>query len=122
MKRLFALVVGVLVAIVLYVKCCTLRPEQVEGTYFHDRLGDRYRLILADEKFTQMLIWGNDTFMNYGEYSLSDVVHVSSWKEKEEIPDSSKGGCMGCELKYRNGRLRFYTDPDGGPEDVFVRQ
>lgn len=122
MVKAFRLAYFTLISLTMVVSACYLKDDKIEGTYFHSILGKRYSLILSKGKFTQILIRGNDTFANSGEYSLLDVVSLSGWKEREELRDTTKGGCVGCELIYKDGKLLFYTDPDDSPVDVFIKQ
>lgn len=122
MVKAFRLAYFTLISLTMMVSACYLKDDKIEGTYFHSILGKRYSLKLSKGKFTQILIRGNDTFVNSGEYSLSDVVSLYAWKEKDELIDSSKGGCANCELKYENGKLIFFIFPEYAPVDVFIKQ
>ena len=103
---------------------CELKPSRVEGEYYSDEIGAKYILTLSKNKFTQTLIEGNDTFKNEGVYhNNANIVSVTFWKERSELIDTvNHGGCAGCELKYNDGKLFFYTDPDGSPKETFVKQ
>lgn len=110
------------ISTILMFSSCELKPEKIEGRYHSKDLGSNYVLTLSKGHFTQTLINNGDTFINGGEYKLSNVIVLYSWKERNEIMDANIGGCNGCELKYENGKLLFYTDPDGSPKETFVKQ
>jgi hypothetical protein len=122
MVRVFRLANFILASTVVLLSGCYLEPDKIEGTYFESISGKQYSLILSNGKFSQILINGSDTFVNSGDYSLSDLVSLSGWKEREELANTTKGGCIGCELKYIDGKLFFYTDPDDAPVEVFIKQ
>lgn len=110
--------VGMFILVALF--SCNVK-KNIVGKYHHEELGLNYTLELrADNTFIQTLIDANDTFINKGEYSISlNIINISPWRNRQELIDG--GGCFGCELKYKHGKLYFYTDPDDLPEDVFLK-
>lgn len=99
--------------------------RNIVGKYYHKELGLNYTLELrSNYTFIQKIIKGEDTCVNMGRYSLSlNSVRPSPWKNKNELLNTpiDKGGCFGCELKYKRGMLYYYTNPDGLPEDIFIK-
>lgn len=99
---------------------CNMKTNIV-GKYYHEKLGFNYTLELKEnDTFVQTLIKGSDTFINRGRYRTSlNIVSFSPWRTRQELIEG--GGCFGCELKYKNGKLYYYLDPDSLPEDMFIK-
>jgi len=121
MARIFRLKHIVPVVFLLAI-ACNLKPEEVEGEYYSQELGDIYTLTLNKDIFVQVLICNGDTFINTGQYSVYDVIQLYSWKSRDELLNKKKGGCNGCELIYKRGKLMFYSDPDANPIEVFEKK
>lgn len=115
---------GSIFLLILTFLSCSMK-KSIVGTYYHEKLGLNYTLELrADDTFIQTLIKDNVTFTNTGKYNISlNIVSPSPWKSKNELLTTpiDKGGCFGCELKYKRGKLYYYTDPDDLPEDIFLK-
>ena len=101
---------------------CYLKPEEIEGKYYSEELGSVYTLTLYRDTFIQILLHDGDTFKNVGKYTLYDYVYLHSWKSQQELLDTSRGGCSGCQLFYSNNKLRNYLDPDSDPVDIFEKR
>jgi|SRR5690554_5236342 len=115
----------ILLLITLIIKSsCNLKSGDIEGEYYHYKLGKQYTLILKDGIFIQTLIINNkDTFINKGNYKIElNFIKCYYWKSRDLLITTprDKGGCSGCGLKYRKGKLYYYEDPDTY-EDIFLR-
>ena len=101
---------------------CQLDTEEIEGEYYNKDDGNLYTLVLSNGVYTQRLIVGDDTIINRGTYDITNVVELDWWKEREDLLDSSRGSCVGCELKVKGNKLLYYIDPDSGPVEVFIKK
>ncbi len=115
--------IGMFVLMITYLSCNM--KKSIVGKYYHEKLGLNYILELrSDGTFMQTLINDNKLFVNDGKYNIYlNVIKFTFWKSKKELINTpkNKGGCAGCELNYKQGKLHYYTDPDGLPEDVFIK-
>src|SRR5690554_549673 len=115
LKSMMVFVIALSMVLVITISC-NLKPENIEGEYYHHKLGRKYMLILKDGKFVQTLIIDNkDTFVNEGHYKIElNFIKCYYWKSKKLLVTTpkDKGGCSGCGLKYKGGKLYYYEDPD----------